>query len=314
MKQDLSKYYKLISELQAISRCKKRRATLSKQLEAEKNRLRSLNEKVEQEHDDIVKLEAKPLASLFSKILKTHTEQLEKERQEYLLAFLEYKECKNLIDLLSYELEVLNSQVFDELSIQDKLTKSLTTNSNINIVDNEEGLVDLKTVMTRLNNLVELKNESIEALDVVEKIIKAFFLMLEELDKAKDFENWGTSYNEIQMGKLQRKSNLDEAQNYTYTIKKLIIFLNGELDDIVQLQDNFEYNKPYLFGFNASYYSNLINDWVNDQNLTNALTITLSFHLNIKKLKRELKNLLVQTNKKIAILEERRALIIETIT
>ena len=99
---------KLLEEYSRIVKGEQRLAVVKKEPKSQIKRRAILRDQVAIEYQDIVDLEKSSLRALFSRVLKSREEQLEKERQEYLLATIEYDECQHLIESLEYELKILS--------------------------------------------------------------------------------------------------------------------------------------------------------------------------------------------------------------
>jgi len=260
---------KLFERYYLIGLCKKKIQNITTELANEKKRSLSLSNKVDKEYQDIVFLEEKPLSRLFNDIVKKRKDALDNEKEEYLFAVLEYKESKKMITLLEYELSLLKNYESDENAVLDLLNQEISKTVHSDSLD----LADRKTfddLYSTLKRTSQLKVEFSELLEVAEKVKFNFEQVCDYLKLAQDFENWGHSYQEIQQGKLERKSNIDKAQSHIYIIKQLLIHLNSELEDVIIIDE--ENNK--LYGFNFTYYHNLIKDWLADNKLLDTVSAT----------------------------------------
>ncbi len=111
----------LYDELFLQEKTKKRLAIIKIQLELLFGDLSFHKSKMNKEHEDVLKLEKISAFSLFRNILGNHKEQLEKERQEYLKAVLEYNSIANEIELLRYEQELLKNKPKDTTNLKHQL-------------------------------------------------------------------------------------------------------------------------------------------------------------------------------------------------
>jgi len=80
-------------------------------LSQESARLRNLKSTLREEETDVEKLEGLSLTALFHSILGSKTQQLEKERQEYLAVKLKYDECQASFAALEQEISNLNARL-----------------------------------------------------------------------------------------------------------------------------------------------------------------------------------------------------------
>ena len=303
----------LIQDYQLIIRCKSRLQQVIEQLRIENERLIILNSKVDKEYYDIVRLEKMSLHSIFSSILKNKEEQLEKERQEYLLVVLEFDECHKLIELLLYEEKILNAKIRDESILLDTIERSLLTVDDQVLLEESMYLAELKVINQELSKLIQLKIEVQDVLDVTVDIKNHLLQMIRSLNKVNKIEGWGMSYAEIQKKKVLRKSNIDFAHTQLHVIKKLLVYLRDELEDVEEVKSFFNRSEVLIRGFNTSYYNNLISDWINDDELKETMTTTFVVSKSLAKLTVALQRLIENANQEITIVKAKRKTIISRI-
>lgn len=314
MNQNLEKIEALVSEYHSICLSKKRIASIDSEIKLETKKLHELKLIVDKEYLDVLKLEEYSIKQLFVNILKDNTKQFEKERQEYLLAVLNYKEYEKIIELLNFERKLLLSKVDDEAILLKAIERELNHFDEHELFNKSRYLAEFKEVNIELQKLLEYKFEVIEALELAQELKRSFNLMISFLTDAQSLNNWGKFYHEIKERKIKRKTYLDKAQSEIYQIQKLLIFLNNELEDVIVIQNEFHRTQALVRSFNIKYYNDLIKDWINDNNLINTMSSTMGSNKALNKLVVELDNLAftIESEYKVQI-SRRSALVLKMI-
>ena len=169
------------------------------------------------EYQDIVDLEKSSLRVLFSRVLKSREEQLEKERQEYLLATIEYDECQHLIESLEYELKILSDKTDSKGLVIGELDRTV----NDLLEQSPDATSALQEEFAQINkdikNLQYLIIESEEAKTVARDLREHFLNMVTHMNEASTSDNWGQFYHEIQKAKkLKRRKYRQGACRVPY--------------------------------------------------------------------------------------------------
>lgn len=313
MSQNLELLKTAIQEYQEVLQCKRRLVVVNQELHSQKIALVRLKKIVEEEHQDVLLLENSSLKQLFSMLLLNKQAQLEKERQEYLLAALNYNECQNIIDLLKYEKEILTKKLESEISIVNNFEKVLD-NFNIKKKDTSHSEFELlKSLNEELKALIKLKAEAKEAMDVIDNLTASFEKILEALEQANRYDEWGHFYKQRQIAKVKKKQYIDLAQAQIYIVKKQLIFLRSELLDIEQFKGRFVEARDLIKNFNLHYYNELITDWINVLKLHETIDHTLASFQTITNIQTELEKLINKSDQEYQILLIKRATQIEKI-
>ncbi len=313
MTQNLEQLKLAINDYQEIILCKRRMQTASAELREQKIKLKHLQEIVEKEHQDVLMLEKLSLKQLFSTLLVNKEAQLEKERQEYLLAAMNYNDCHNLIELLNYEKKILKDKLKVEKDVVDTFEQALDSFQPNKKNQASKEFILLKSFNEELKKIIQLKIEAQEALDVVNELKSSFKRIVDALEKANLYDEWGYFYKEKQAAKTKKTQYIDKAQAHVYIVKKQLIFLRSELLDVERFKGNFSEAKDILKGFNLHYYNDLLTDWINVMKLRQTTEHTLTTYQTISKLGRQLKKLIKETDQEYEILLIKRGTLIETI-
>jgi len=266
----------LLEEYSRINRGESRLKAIHHELVSQRERSAQLKERVDKEYQDVVTLETSSMKYIFSSILRNRKEQLEKERQEYLLATIEYNECRYLIEALEYEKGILKNKSTNKELVIKELDRKLTDLLEVS-PDTTSSLQEEFTIVNKdIKNLNRLMMETKEAQAVAVDLESHFHSMIAFMNKASSYDNWGEFYDEVQQGKKLKKENIDKAQGEVYIIKTLLFFLKDALSDVEQMHDEFKRSEVIIRNFNIKYYRHLITDWIEASDLEHALTSTMA--------------------------------------
>lgn len=303
----------LIRKYQQVLLSKQRIIALEKEFSTEKKNHILLEVKCEMEYQDIVDLEKKSIRFLFNKILKNDEEQMEKEKQEYLVAVLALNESTKILELLNEEIKKhIKISETEEVVLQ-TLTTSLKITEEEHLRNSSSFLAELKDLTIEITKLIKFKLEIEEALDAVNMLRDAFLDLIKNLNRAKEARNWGVFYHEIQEAKANSKSYIDKAHACIPLIRNLLIILKSELADVKEYQDFFKTSGVVIRGFNIEFYNNLILDWINDENLIETISTTMSANTTILRLEKWLEKLIVNIDVELPHLLAKRTKLMEQV-
>ena len=302
---------KIISEYRSIMLSKSHVYRLGLQLETERANLIKLEEILEKEYEDLEKFKETSVRKLFHKILKSREEQYEIERQEYLQAVLQYKDCENLIKLLEFEKEVLEEKISKEKLIKQQLD-SLVTQRDLMV---SQKYVGFKNTMISLNQQLDeklsYKREIHEALVVALKGVEIFKAMIQLLKKAKSEGGWGMkNYHKVNP-EDEGKLFIDEAHLMSYQAKQILQKLESELEDVYEHKSIQRLNRIEDFKhFNEIYHDRLISDWIVKNKIASAVNYLKGTRDTLTRIVKTLKIQLEMTTKGIDYLHDRKQKVI----
>jgi len=302
---------KIISEYRSIVLAKNHLYRLGLQLETEQANLKELEEILEKEYEDLEKFKETSVRKLFHKVLKSREEQFEIERQEYLQAVLQFKDCENLIELLVFERGVLEEKVSKEKLIKQQLD-SLISQRNLMVSQKYAGF---KNTMISLNQQLDeklsYKREIHEALIVALKATEVFRKMIELIKKAKSQGGWGMkNYHKINT-KDGEKSFIDEAHLMSYQVKQILQKLEKELEDVYEHKSIQRLNRMEDFKhFNEIYHNRLISDWIVKNKIASAVNYLKGTKDTLTRIVKTLKIQLEMTTKGIDYINDRKQKVI----
>ncbi|MDF1697052.1 MAG: hypothetical protein P1U56_14515 [Saprospiraceae bacterium] len=256
------------SEIFKIEQSINRQAIIKHELELLYHDLYIHKSKMEKEHSDVLKLEKTPIFSLFNTILGNPREQLEKERQEYLQAVLEYNSIAHEIDILTYESEVLEKTSKETKELKNQLNQLLKTKEKKLLIRNKKDLERLKLFNKTIDTL-RLQNRKFEsALNVANVVKKEIFEAFQKLRKVKKFQ-YSNMSGAGRHSSFAKKSYIDGAIK---DVSKINFFLSKLDKELSAVYDQYTFFSIYKYqNFVDSFYDNLITDWILQNKLRNAL-------------------------------------------
>ncbi len=302
----------LIAEHRSIMLAKNHLFRLEIRLKQEKENLIKLEEILEKEYQDLERFKDTPVNKLFHKILKSREEQYEIEKQEYLHAVLQFKDSKNIIELLEFEKGVLIEKISKEKVIKQQLS-SLISQRDFLVNDRYIGFKNTMIGLhQQMDQKLSYKREIHEALIVGLKVTDVFNKMIHLLKLAQAEEGWGMK--NFHVGRLNegQKNYVDQVFKLSYKAKQLLMELEDEMDDVYEHKSIKRLNRIEEFKyFTDVYYERLISDWIVKNRIISALNYLHGTADSVTRIVETLKIQLKVTEKAIAYLNERKQSVID---
>ena len=289
--QTIRQYRKIISSKRRVDR-------INDEIRIQKIKSNILKEEIESIELELA--QKATIRKLFNWILLNEEAQHEEFRQDLLVKVLEYKEIEKVIELLSYERGLLESLISEKEATKNILIDLLKEPPDSISPVEKETIQLYNDNLKLLDEYVHLEYESNEALIIIRDIKAKFLSMISNINLAREYETWGRFYAEKQQAKSLKIAHIDKANEDSYVLKKLLVLLEDEIEDIVGMLSNeslFAEVKLLIKKFNINYYHSLIKDWVTDEQLQNTLTNSMQGSLVINKLEDSLKSILKKSEK-----------------
>ena len=286
----------LHDEIFLIEKTKKRLSVIRLQLEMMYSDLASYKSKMLKEHEDVQKIENTSTHILFSTILGDQKEQLEKERQEYLHAVMEYNSLAKEIELMEYEQEILSNKVKDTSGLRKSLNHYLKAKEQRILIQDASQAAKIREINQDLDRLQTFEKEINEAKAValvVEKVVYKAFIKLKKVKGFHYTKMSGVGRN----SSYAKKSYIDKARKDVSEINFYLGKLDKELSDIYTRYTFFSIYKYQ--DFVHAFYDYLISDWILQNKLKNAIQCLQSALDEIKKILERLERDLKRTNNSI---------------
>lgn len=207
-------------------------------------------------------LAAQPLRKIFNKILGDKSQQVERERQNYLMYILRHQDGKKKLEANKYQLEILKTKLRSFRNVDDAFEKLLKTKKSQLKYRNKDLAKKIIHFETNIRADQSMRKEIKEAVD-------AGLIANKELIKLNEALSV--------MGPWQSKITPVHASTLSYQQKSYINNLlaeisqvNGKLDDFIQelsdvsthYQLNYDQFVERISKFLVEFYDGLITDWV----------------------------------------------------
>lgn len=285
-------------------------ARAQRNLSRQRQRLWELETRLTEESADVEALETLSLRGLFLTLLSSKEEQLERERQEVLVARLRYDECKEAVSALEEEVADLEHQV-GGLSDVEARYKSL--------LKQKEKLL-LKSAHKDAERLIELSEAQADAhsdLREVREAISAGRSALISLDSAvsalKGAGNWGT-VDLLGGGLLTtavKHGRLDEARHWIHQAQQQLRRFRGELTDL-DTDVSVDVDIGTFETFADYFFDGLIVDWVVQARIRRSLDRTVEMRRRVKTTVNALQRALGEVHRRAERIDKERQELIET--
>jgi len=274
-------------------------------LESQYALLEKMDNDMTDELKDISKLEGLSTRSIFHKILGNKEEQLEKERQEYLELTLKFEEVQKNIDLLEYEVNLLEAKMGNKSELQVQLVKLKNDRENEIIYSDPVLRQKMLALSHELESCYQHKKELEEASEEGKICLNLVNQIINQMQKVR---NWGGRHpkgRHSQMQRMIRRDAIDRARNLSYQVRHHLNLFRRELDDI-GMHLSSDIDQRQFSDFTGFFFNNIITDWIMQQKLTQAMQSITATRGEVSRLVGAIENKLNQVDRKVSELKEKR--------
>jgi hypothetical protein len=243
--------------------------TSQQDLEQQYSTLEKMDRELNKELIDITKLEGLSTRAIFHKILGNKEQKLEKERQEYLELTLKVEEVQKNIDLLEYEVNLLEAKMGDKSKLEQELVQLKSDREN-EIIQSDPVL---RQKMLTLSQDLELHYQHKKELEEAAEEGKICINLLNQvINQLQNVRSWGgpPGNRRGQMQRMVRRDAMDRARNLSYQVRHHLNLFRQELSD-VGLQLSADIDERQFSDFTGFFFNNIITDWIMQQKLTQAM-------------------------------------------
>ncbi len=297
---------KIVGDYKSLQLSKKHLKYLEVKINSESRRLKELKIILEEEHQDVLDLEFKTIRGLFQNILGENEEQYEIEKQEYLMAALQFNEAKKVVGLLNFEKKVLSGKLEREKEIQSQFDKFIFQRNELIATEYPYLSKQLQTISEQLDSDFSFQRELSETIIIaieVETVIKQMVMYLEE---ANSLINWGNTWQEINEINYDRNMTIDQAVDLSCKAKQLLQELEEQLEDIYSFRSIKRFSKFEEFlHFNDIYYDRLISDWIVKKKISSSINFLIGTNDSVELVITTLKNQQTLTDRNVEYLKSR---------
>lgn len=229
-----------------------------------------LSKALKKEERDVQKLENSGVRSLFRRILGDKDKQLEKERQEYLQVALKYNELTKSLELIEYEMDLLERKLDDRPKIEQRYDELIAQREREILQEGSGAASSLMKISRELDERQVLLRDIKEAIDAGQEAYRLSQRLEKQLKEARDWGQWDM-YGSSGKGWLKHRA-IDRARDYLHKVRHALIKFENELRDVypnARIDVNIRVER--IDSFFDIFFDNLISDWVVQQRIMNAL-------------------------------------------
>jgi len=230
--------------------------------------IKNLDKNLAKELADVTKLEKRNLYTLFQTILGDKDQQLEKERQEYLNAFIHKKGAVQDLAELKEEQLMLEETYSSQFNLEYQLEKLLDQKEEKLLALNHDLETSIlaanKRIINHQSKIEEIKQAITEGKHT-KKILRKMVLDLNQV------EDWGANTS---MKKRTAKTNqlIRKVERDTMKANKFLQRYEEELADLsIHFRIDFSKQINTLRNFLDEFVDSLITDWIVKRKIDNAM-------------------------------------------
>jgi hypothetical protein len=261
------KILKAKDDVQRKEKIKQHLIDLELLLEDRQLKLARLNAILQKEQADYAKVSSGGLHRAFSLMLGSLKESIEKEHQEYLLAYMDYHNCLEAIRQITDEKALLES-ILDGLFPAEKELEQLLERKAVAI---PMYAPELKEKMAGIDHLIfALHSKLREISEAIVAGLQAKKQLIQIEEDLKLVSNWGSpaTYG----SNIEKKKYIDRAQTDANKTDRLLQRFQKELKDIhKKFSLSYDSEIKQLYHFIDRYCNNLIVDWVFKKKINNTM-------------------------------------------
>ena len=281
---------------------------LSKRIQQQEKSVRSLLRVVEKEEDDIINLERLGLFSIFNNILGNKKDELEKEKQEYLMAVMQWKGGVKNLEALKFEKKILEKQL-SSLFYADLIFEKLfnKVEKTIEVSLSASTKAKIKNIDLKILNHEERIKEIREAINAGKKAERVLLKINADLSKIKQWGNpFITKNTKSKIKGIGDQSSREKKQFMNLAQKdaqKAYLLLENFEMEILDVYKQFKLDyRNYIKSFTnflEIFYDNLITDWVVKKNIDNTIHAIETIHDKVARILAMLRNEISKTKEYI---------------
>jgi len=299
-----------IEQITGLDRVRQRYNAAVHELNGYQKELDKLHAVMVKELKDLDEIESKGLKPFFYKVLGSKEQQIEKERQEYLSASLKFNERQKSVEVLEFEVELLNKKLGDTTQLKKNLETLKAKRENEILRQHPDLANKLLQIAKEKDQKFKYLKELEDVLEVGNKCIKSLNEMVNELKKARQWGQWDMTTKRGNYAGYNKHGAIDRAKNISVWVKHELIKLNKELADVGHSKQNFQLNIANFSQFTDIFFDNLISDWVIQKKIVNALSNTVSVRDRILLIVKTVRNEVEKVNQSVTEANARREQII----
>jgi len=309
---DLENRLQKVKEEMGLAEQLERKLCLAEEsLRQVKTKITELEKNRQKEKKDLERLEGLSLTGLFSAILGTKAEKMDKEKQEYLAAELKYETAISTMQSVESEVAVLKEQLLPLANVKQRYHSILKEKEELLKAQGGKMAEKLFAFAEEEGHLKVLAKELEEAQEAAQKGLRALDDLIGSLLSAA---NWGT-WDMLGGGMLStavKHSKIDNARSQAIKAQRYLERLSRELAD-VKIQAHLKIDIGGLTTFADYFIDGLIVDWVVQSRINDAKKRANDLRKRVASIERSLRAELQKTVDRVReIGEQRTALLVKS--
>lgn len=261
-----------IQKLEQIDKIEIHIGQLAARLEAEEKALALMEKTLAKEQRDVEILEKEGLTTMFRKFLGDREEKLEKEREDYLRASLRFNELYKSVELIRFELDVLEKKRDQRETIVMRIERFMKAREKELMELNTKQADELKSIHAQTDKLSKFSTEVEEAYTAGLNALKLVSNTEQSLLSAREMgkrQVWSGRQTGASRSKFRA---IDSARKMAIQSRHALIHFGHELKDVYPDYE-FQFNMTLAeFGqFANVFFDNLITDFFIQQKVSQSL-------------------------------------------
>ncbi|MDX1476838.1 MAG: hypothetical protein R3301_03995 [Saprospiraceae bacterium] len=243
---------------------------LYKQIRKKSQAYRHAERILQKEEADVNKLQRASVKSLFYRFLKSQERQLDIELQEYVAAALDYNACLEEIELLEFEISVLEDKL-EQLPELEKEWESLIERKAALIQQHYPEVARRLRILDHSAYKIMLERREIDEAIIAgakaKSLLKSIYRYLTRI------KGWGAWQDgQGRYAPYAKKSLIDKARKKAVQADVALQQFDKELSDVFKkLKISQKFRVDAFRHFLDIFYNNLITDWIVQRNLKNTM-------------------------------------------
>lgn len=301
--QGLEEINQLVRQLKTIQLAEGHLHQLHGQIESSKIAEMRLGRLLNDKYESVESLKSSSVRNLFKTILGSREDEIEMERQEYLQVVLQYHDARKSVELMEYEVKVLENQIAQKAEIEALLENAIREHRAEILQAYPKTASRITEIEADINVLVANQKELEEALEVGNELINLLHDISENLLLASDWGDWDDPFLSRKMEVKAKNRYVDKAMIKVHEAQVLFSKFDKELQDIHEHKKIIgTYHFQDFGAFSKVYYNRLIADWVIQKQIKNTRSNVINVRDSVILIATTLKHEIKQADEEIIIL------------
>jgi hypothetical protein len=261
-----------LQKLERINKIEIHIGQLTERLRAEEAALQLMEKTLVKEQRDVEILEKEGLTTMFRKFLGDREEKLEKEREEYLRASLRFNELYKSVELIRFELDVLEKKQEHRQPTEEKIKTLMQAREQEILSLHSDETKALQAIHAQLDKLSTYSIEVEEAYQAGEEALKFVTNTERFLLSAREMSKSHFRYGRPPGSGRAKFNAIDNARKMAYQSRHALIRFGDELKDVyTDYELKFNMTLADFGKFANVFFDNLITDYFVQQKVSQSL-------------------------------------------